>query len=52
MVGCTVDGNLNEAKFSEPLSWFGIYIVAASLACAIAMIADPIHGCHYQKFWL
>ncbi|XP_002528938.2 uncharacterized protein LOC8265565 [Ricinus communis] len=50
-LGCTVDGNLNEAKFSEPLPWIGVYIAVASLACAIAMAADVIHGCRYLKFW-
>ncbi|XP_022738839.1 uncharacterized protein LOC111291400 [Durio zibethinus] len=50
-LGCNVDGVLNEAKFSEPLPWIGIYIAAASLACAIAMAADAIHGFRHWKLW-
>ncbi|KAJ6695648.1 PROTEIN putative-RELATED [Salix koriyanagi] len=50
-LGCGVDGNLNEAKFSEPMPWIGLYIAAASLACAIAMAADLIRGFRQQKFW-
>ncbi|XWS38552.1 hypothetical protein CRYUN_Cryun19dG0141100 [Craigia yunnanensis] len=50
-LGCSIDGVLNEAKFSEPLPWIGIYIAAASLACAIAMAADTIHGFRHWKLW-
>ncbi|XP_057994461.1 uncharacterized protein LOC110668704 [Hevea brasiliensis] len=50
-IGCSVDGNLNEAKFSEPLPWIGIYIAVATLACAIMMAADLIHGIHCRKLW-
>ncbi|XWS49748.1 hypothetical protein CRYUN_Cryun12cG0029500 [Craigia yunnanensis] len=50
-MGCSIDGVLNEAKFSEPLPWIGIYIAAASLACAIAMAADTIHGFRHCKPW-
>ncbi|XVE57673.1 hypothetical protein DITRI_Ditri04bG0108300 [Diplodiscus trichospermus] len=50
-LGCSIDGVLNEAKFSEPLPWIGIYIAAASLACAVAMAADAIHGFRHRKFW-
>ncbi|KAK6262904.1 hypothetical protein QUC31_008720 [Theobroma cacao] len=50
-LGCSIDGVLNEAKFSEPLPWIGIYIAAASLACAIAMAADAIHGFRHWKLW-
>ncbi|OMO59650.1 hypothetical protein CCACVL1_24678 [Corchorus capsularis] len=50
-LGCNIDGVLNEAKFSEPLPWIGIYIAAASLACAIAMAADAIHGFRHWKLW-
>ncbi|XP_050229447.1 uncharacterized protein LOC126678596 [Mercurialis annua] len=50
-LGCTVDGNMNEANFSEPLPWIGLYIAAASLACAIASAADIIYGIRSQKFW-
>ncbi|XVF10817.1 hypothetical protein REPUB_Repub07fG0216300 [Reevesia pubescens] len=51
MIGCSIDGVLNEAKFSEPLPWIGIYIAAASLACAIAMAADATHGFRLWKLW-
>ncbi|XWS49099.1 hypothetical protein CRYUN_Cryun13aG0134600 [Craigia yunnanensis] len=50
-LGCSIDGVLNEAKFSEPLPWIGIYIAAASLACAIAMAVDAIHGFRHWKLW-
>lgn len=50
-LGCGIDGVLNEAKFSEPLPWIGVYIAAASLACALAMAADVIHGFRYSKLW-
>ncbi|KAJ6426831.1 hypothetical protein OIU84_022426 [Salix udensis] len=50
-LGCGVDGNLNEEKFSEPIPWIGLYIAAASLACAIAMAADLIRGSRQQKLW-
>ncbi|GMJ00399.1 ALTERED SEED GERMINATION 7 [Hibiscus trionum] len=50
-LGCGIDGVLNEAKFSEPLPWIGVYIAAASLACAVAMAADVIHGFRHWKLW-
>lgn len=50
-IGCSADGNLNEAKFSEPLPWIGIYIAVASLACAIVMAADLIQGFRSRKLW-
>lgn len=50
-LGCSIDGVLNESKFSEPLPWIGIYIAAASLACGIAMAADAIQGFRHRKFW-
>ncbi|XVF13362.1 hypothetical protein REPUB_Repub08aG0201900 [Reevesia pubescens] len=50
-LGCSIDGVLNEVKFGEPLPWIGIYIAAASLACAIAMAADAIHGFRHWKLW-
>ncbi|KAL9350142.1 hypothetical protein Peur_057397 [Populus x canadensis] len=50
-LGCGIDGNLNEAKFSEPMPWIGLYIAAASLACALAMAVDFIHGFRRRKFW-
>ncbi|WCJ25940.1 hypothetical protein M5689_007792 [Euphorbia peplus] len=50
-LGCSADGILNEAKFSEPLPWIGIYIAVASLVCAIVMAKDLIHGFCCKKFW-
>jgi len=50
-LGCGIDGGLNEAKFSAPMPWIGLYIAVASLACAIAMAADFIRGFRQQKFW-
>uniref|UniRef100_A0A5B6YQT6 Uncharacterized protein n=1 Tax=Davidia involucrata TaxID=16924 RepID=A0A5B6YQT6_DAVIN len=50
-LGCTINGNLNDSKFSEPMPWIGIYVAAASAACAIAMAVDAIHGFRYRKFW-
>lgn len=50
-LGCGIDGVLNEAKFSEPVPWIGVYIAAASLACALAMAADVIHGFRHWKLW-
>ncbi|XP_004144315.1 uncharacterized protein LOC101215296 isoform X1 [Cucumis sativus] len=51
VVGCNNDGYLNDAKYSEPLPWIGIYIAAASLVCLLAMAADLIHGIGHRKFW-
>ncbi|CAI0418166.1 unnamed protein product [Linum tenue] len=51
MVGCSADGDLNEEKYTQPLPWIGLYVAAASLACAIAMAADFIHSCRHKKFW-
>ncbi|KAH7514157.1 hypothetical protein FEM48_Zijuj11G0058900 [Ziziphus jujuba var. spinosa] len=50
-LGCNVDGDLNDQKFSEPMPWIGIYVAAACLACLIAMAADVIHGFRHRKFW-
>ncbi|CAN1174599.1 hypothetical protein LINPERPRIM_LOCUS10006 [Linum perenne] len=51
MVGCSADGNLNEAKYTQPLPWIGLYVAAASLVCAMAMAADLVHGCRHRNFW-
>lgn len=51
-LGCTVNGTLNDSRFNEPMPWIGIYVVAASAACAIAMAFDVFHGFRYRKFWL
>ncbi|TXG51134.1 hypothetical protein EZV62_023658 [Acer yangbiense] len=50
-LGCSIDGNLNEAKFSEPMPWIGIYVAAATIACAIAMALDAISGFRNRKLW-
>ncbi|KDP39857.1 hypothetical protein JCGZ_03388 [Jatropha curcas] len=50
-IGCSVDGNLNDAKFGEPLPWIGIYVAVASLVCAIVMAADVIRGFRHRKLW-
>lgn len=49
--GCSADGYLNEAKYSEPMPWIGIYVAAATLACAAAMGWDAISGFRNRKFW-
>lgn len=51
VVGCSNDGYLNDAKFSKPLPWIGIYIAAASLVCLLAMAADLVHGVRHRKLW-
>jgi hypothetical protein len=50
-LGCNIDGNLDDTKFSEPMPWIGIYVAAASLACLVAMAADAIQGIRNRKFW-
>ncbi|KAM5572869.1 hypothetical protein ABKV19_012760 [Rosa sericea] len=50
-IGCDVDGNLNQGKFSAPMPWIGIYVTAASLACLVTMAADVIHGIRHRKLW-
>ncbi|WMV43632.1 hypothetical protein MTR67_037017 [Solanum verrucosum] len=50
-IGCTIDGNLDDSKFSEPMPWIGIYVAAASAACALAMAIDVLHGLRHRKFW-
>ncbi|KAL6004984.1 hypothetical protein ACLOJK_005543 [Asimina triloba] len=50
--GCSSNGgNLDDSKFSEPLPWIGVYIAAASLACALAMAADAYRGIGHRKLW-
>ncbi|XP_010040812.2 uncharacterized protein LOC104429669 [Eucalyptus grandis] len=51
MPGCGVDGSLDQAEFSKPMPWIGVYIAAASLACAIAMAADAAAGFRYRQLW-
>ncbi|XP_018634165.1 uncharacterized protein [Nicotiana tomentosiformis] len=50
-IGCTIDGNLDDSKFSEPMPWIGIYVAGASAACALAMAMDVLHGLRRRKFW-
>ncbi|CAK9173201.1 unnamed protein product [Ilex paraguariensis] len=50
-LGCTIDGTLDVSKFNEPMPWIGIYVAAASAACAMAMAVDVFHGFRYRKFW-
>lgn len=49
--GCTINGDLDESKFNEPMPWIGIYVAAASAACAVAMAADAVKAFRYGKFW-
>lgn len=46
-----MDGNLNEAKFNEPMPWIGIYAAGASLLCAVAMAIDAFVGFRCKKYW-
>ncbi|KAG6430785.1 hypothetical protein SASPL_108858 [Salvia splendens] len=50
-IGCTINGILDDSRFNEPMPWIGLYVVAASAACAIAMAVDAFHGFRYRKFW-
>ncbi|CAN4077955.1 unnamed protein product [Withania somnifera] len=50
-IGCTIDGNLDDPKFSKPMPWIGIYVAAASAACALAMAMDVLHGLRRIKLW-
>ncbi|OWM86446.1 uncharacterized protein LOC116192498 [Punica granatum] len=51
MLGCSSDGNLDEAGFSRPMPWIGLYIAVASLACGLAMGADALTAFRCRKFW-
>lgn len=50
-IGCTITGALDDSKFNQPMPWIGLYVVAASAACAVAMAVDAFHGFRYRKFW-
>ncbi|KAF3659236.1 putative scarecrow-like protein 27-like [Capsicum annuum] len=50
-IGCTIDGYLDDSKFSEPMPWIGIYVAAASAVCAVGMAMDALHGLRRRKFW-
>ncbi|XP_058106294.1 uncharacterized protein LOC131249500 [Magnolia sinica] len=49
--GCSNTGELNDAKFSEPLPWIGLYIAGASLVCSLAMAIDTFYGFRQRKPW-
>ncbi|XP_030469384.2 uncharacterized protein LOC115687841 [Syzygium oleosum] len=51
MFGCGINGSVDDAEFSKPMPWIGIYIAAASLACAVAMAADAAVGFRYRRPW-
>ncbi|CAM8878554.1 unnamed protein product [Rhodiola kirilowii] len=48
---CSVNGYLDDSKFSKPMPWIGIYVTAASLAIAVAMALDAFRAFRYKKFW-
>ncbi|KAJ7944751.1 putative Plant/MNJ7-17 protein [Quillaja saponaria] len=50
-IGCDIDGNLDDSKFSEPIPWVGIYVAAASMACLLGMVTDAINGIRHRRFW-
>lgn len=50
-IGCTIDGNLDDSKFSDPIPWIGVYVAAASAVCALAMAIDVLHGLRRRKLW-
>lgn len=50
-IGCSINGNLDDSKFNKPMPWIGIYVAAASAACALAMALDAFRGLRYKKFW-
>lgn len=50
-VMCSVNGYLDDSKFSEPMPWIGIYVATASLAITIAMVLDAFRAFRYRKLW-
>ncbi|AES90923.2 uncharacterized protein [Medicago truncatula] len=48
---CNSEGQLDDAQFSKPMPWIGIYIATASLLCLISMSADLIKGIKTRKLW-
>ncbi|KAM7494094.1 hypothetical protein LguiB_028703 [Lonicera macranthoides] len=50
-LGCTIDGHLNESRFNQPMPWIGLYVAAASAACALAMAVDLFLGFRSRKHW-
>ncbi|KAJ4826792.1 hypothetical protein Tsubulata_036568 [Turnera subulata] len=47
MDGCSIYGQLNQAKFSKPIPWIGLYVAAAS----VAMAMDLLRGFRHKKLW-
>ncbi|KAG9452352.1 hypothetical protein H6P81_005256 [Aristolochia fimbriata] len=41
----------NDSKYSKPLPWIGLYVAAASLACALAMAIDGLLRLRKRKLW-
>lgn len=48
---CSVNGYLDDSKFSKPMPWIGIYVATASLAITIGMAIDAFRAFRYKKFW-
>ncbi|CAI9787312.1 unnamed protein product [Fraxinus pennsylvanica] len=53
---CRVAYELNyrkvmEDKLESPMPWIGMYIVAASVVCSLAMAADAFHGFRSKMLW-
>ncbi|KAI3523058.1 hypothetical protein L1887_01114 [Cichorium endivia] len=40
-----------QAQYSKPLPWIGIYVALASLFCVLAMVANLLHGLRNRKLW-
>ncbi|MQL77873.1 hypothetical protein Taro_010299 [Colocasia esculenta] len=52
MRGCGADGDLDQGRYRDPMPWIGVYIAAASLYCAGAMVLDAYYsGIRNRKFW-
>ncbi|KAL6008182.1 hypothetical protein ACLOJK_033688 [Asimina triloba] len=43
--------NVDEAKFSDPMPWIGLYITAASVVCSMAMAGDLLRGFRHRQLW-
>lgn len=48
---CSLNGAVDDSRFNEPMPWIGLYVVAASAACAVAMAADTFQGFSCRKLW-
>ncbi|KAI3679389.1 hypothetical protein L2E82_51298 [Cichorium intybus] len=40
-----------QARYSKPMPWIGMYIALASLYCVFAMVADLLHGLRNRRLW-